>query len=168
MTRRFLATFAVARRSPEGFLDSPPVATARGQKIREVADFRMGSYCACSRPAECRSARVSRPLVWRSMTPMARVLLADSQPRVNEGREALLSRGDAHQVIGRSSSAEETLMLVGRLCPDLVLIDAVLGLEGSPSLVARVLESRPEIKVLVLGDDHDPDLLMASIRAGAA
>ncbi len=37
---------------------------------------------------------------------MARVLLADSQPLFNEALEALLSRGDAHQVIGRSSSAE--------------------------------------------------------------
>ena len=99
---------------------------------------------------------------------MARVLLADSQPLFNEALEALLSRSDAHQVIGLSSSAEEILMLAGRLCPDLVLIDAVLGLEGSPSLVARVLEIRPGIKVLVLGDDRDPDLLLASIRAGAA
>src|SRR4029450_675508 len=100
--------------------------------------------------------------------PLPTVLAEHSQPLSHAALEAFLSRGDAHQVIGRSSSAEETLMLVGRLCPDLVLIDAVLGLEGSPSLVARVLESRPEIKVLVLGDDHDPDLLMASIRAGAA
>src|SRR5215212_7350073 len=135
MRLRFLATFAVARRSPEGSLDSPSVATARGQKTREVTDFRMGSYCACSRPAECRSARVSRTLVWRSITSMARVLLADPQPLFNEALEALLSRRDVHQVIGRSSS---------------------------------VLEIRPEIKVLVLGDDRDPDLLLASIRAGAA
>jgi DNA-binding NarL/FixJ family response regulator len=98
---------------------------------------------------------------------MAKVLLADSQPLFNEALEALLSR-DAHQVVGRSSSAEETLMMVGQLRPDLVLIDAVLGLEGSPALVARLIEARPETKVLVLGDDHDPDLLLASIRAGAA
>jgi DNA-binding NarL/FixJ family response regulator len=59
-------------------------------------------------------------------------------------------------------------MLVGRLRPDLVLIDAVLGLEGSPSLVTQVVEGCPEIKVLILGDDRDPDLVLASIRAGAA
>jgi DNA-binding NarL/FixJ family response regulator len=99
---------------------------------------------------------------------MARVLLADSQPLFNEALEALLSRGDAHQVIGRSSSAEETFTVVGQLRPDLVLIDAALGLEGSPALVTRLVEARPEVKVLVLGDDRDPDLVLASIRAGAA
>jgi DNA-binding NarL/FixJ family response regulator len=99
---------------------------------------------------------------------MARVLLADSQPLFNEALEALLSRGDAHQVIGRSSSAEETFTVVGQLRPDLVLIDAALGLEGSPALVTRLVEARPEVKVLVLGDDRDPELLLAAIRAGAA
>ena len=69
---------------------------------------------------------------------MARVLLADSQPLFNEALEALFSRDDAHKVVGRCSSAEETFSAVGRLLPDLVLVDAVLGLDGSPSLVARV------------------------------
>jgi DNA-binding NarL/FixJ family response regulator len=99
---------------------------------------------------------------------MASVLLADSQPLFNEALEALLSRGGAHQVIGRRSSAEDTFTMVHRLRPDLVLVDASLGLEGSPSLVARIVEAHPKVKVVVLGDDSDPDLMLAAIRAGAA
>jgi two-component system, NarL family, nitrate/nitrite response regulator NarL len=99
---------------------------------------------------------------------MARVLLADSQPLFNEALEALFSRGDAHQVVGRCSSAEDAFAHVSSLRPDLVLVDASLGLEGSPSLVTRILEARPEARVIVLGDDHDADLLLAAIRAGAA
>jgi DNA-binding NarL/FixJ family response regulator len=99
---------------------------------------------------------------------MARVLLADSQPLFNEALEALFSRDDAHQVIGRCSSAEDGFPRVSSLRPDLVLVDADLGLEGSPSLVARMLEACPRTRVIVLGDDHDPDLLLAAIRAGAA
>jgi DNA-binding NarL/FixJ family response regulator len=99
---------------------------------------------------------------------MARVLLADSQPLFNEALEALFSRGDAHQVVGRCSSAEDVLAHVSSLRPDLVLVDASLGLEGSPNLVTRILEARPEARVIVLGDDHDADLLLAAIRAGAA
>lgn len=99
---------------------------------------------------------------------MARVLLADSQPLFNEALEALFSRDDAHQVIGRCSSAEDAFTHVSSLRPDLVLVDAALGLEGSPNLVARMLEACPETRVIVLGDDHDADLLLAAIRAGAA
>src|SRR5215218_8884377 len=99
---------------------------------------------------------------------MARVLLADSQPLFNEALEALFSRAGAHVVVGRCSSAEETYAAVGRLLPDLVLVDAALGLDGSPCLVTRVLAARPDVKVVVLGDDRDVDLLLAAIRAGAA
>jgi DNA-binding NarL/FixJ family response regulator len=99
---------------------------------------------------------------------MARVLLVDSQPLFNEALEALFSRDDAHQVIGRCSSAEDAFSRVSSLRPDLVLVDAALGLEDSPNLVTRMLEACPEARVIVLGDDHDPDLLLAAIRAGAA
>jgi DNA-binding NarL/FixJ family response regulator len=99
---------------------------------------------------------------------MARVLLADSQPLFNEALEALFSRDDAHQVIGRCSSAEDAFAVVSTIQPDLVLVDAALGLDGSPNLVVRMLEACPEARVIVLGDDHDADLLLAAIRAGAA
>ena len=99
---------------------------------------------------------------------MARLLLADSQPLFNEALEALFSRNDVHQVIGSCSSAEDAFAHVSSLRPDLVLIDAALGLEGSPNLVTRMLEACPQARVIVLGDDNDADLLLAAIRAGAA
>jgi DNA-binding NarL/FixJ family response regulator len=98
---------------------------------------------------------------------MARVLLADSQPLFNEALEALFSRDDAHQVVGRCSTAEDAFTHVTSLRPELVLVDAAMGLEDSPSLVRRIIEACPEARVVVLGDDHDADLLLAAIRAGA-
>jgi DNA-binding NarL/FixJ family response regulator len=99
---------------------------------------------------------------------MARVLLADSQPLFNEALEALFSQNGAHQVIGRCSSAEDAFTRVSSLRPDLVLVDVALGLEGSPNLVTRMLEACPQARVILLGDDHDANLLLAAIRAGAA
>jgi DNA-binding NarL/FixJ family response regulator len=99
---------------------------------------------------------------------MARVLLADSQPLFNEALEALFSRDDSHQVVGRCSTADDAFAHVASLRPELVLVDAALGLEGSPNLVKRILEACPESRVVVLGDDRDPELLLAAIKAGAA
>ena len=98
---------------------------------------------------------------------MARVLLADSQPLFNEALEALFSRGN-HTVVGRCTSAEGAYTAASCLRPDLVLVDAALGLDGSPSLVAQALQVHPGVKVLLLGDDRDAELLLAAIRAGAA
>jgi chemotaxis response regulator CheB len=77
---------------------------------------------------------------------MARVLPADSQPLFNKALETLVSRDDAHEVLGRCSSTEDAYNHVSSLRPDLVLIDATLGLEGSPNLVTRILEARPEAR----------------------
>ena len=99
---------------------------------------------------------------------MARILLADSQPLFNEALEALLTHGGEHEVVGHASSAEEVLAFAGRCRPDLVLVDAAIGLGGPPSVVTRILEADAGIKVLVLGDDQDVELLLAAIRAGAA
>jgi two-component system, NarL family, nitrate/nitrite response regulator NarL len=99
---------------------------------------------------------------------MARVLFADSQPLFNEALEALFSRDDAQQVIGCSSSAEDAFTHVSSLRPDLVLVDAAMGLEGSPNLVTRMLKACPEARVIMLGDDHDADVLLAALQAGAA
>lgn len=99
---------------------------------------------------------------------MARVLLVDSQPLFNEALEALFARDGTHRVIGRCSSRPEAFEMLQSLEPDLVLVDAAIGLGEQPSLVDRLLRERPDTKVVVLGDDHDPNLLIAAIRAGAA
>lgn len=99
---------------------------------------------------------------------MARVLLADSQPLFNEALEALFIREGVHEVVGRSSSPEEAFAVVRGLHPELVLVDAELALPGSPNLIARILEEVPHAKIVVLGNDRDVELLLTSIRAGAA
>jgi two-component system, NarL family, nitrate/nitrite response regulator NarL len=99
---------------------------------------------------------------------MARVLLADSQPLFNEALEALFARDGGHQVIGCCSSRSEAFAMLQSLEPDLVLVDATIGLGERPSLVDRLLRERPATKLVVLGDDHDPNLLLAALRAGAA
>jgi two-component system, NarL family, nitrate/nitrite response regulator NarL len=99
---------------------------------------------------------------------MARVLLVDSQPLFNEALEALFARDGEHEVVGRSSSSRDAFDLVTNLRPDLVLVDAIVGLSDSPSLIDRILRARPTTKVVALGDDHDINLLMATLKAGAA
>jgi two-component system nitrate/nitrite response regulator NarL len=99
---------------------------------------------------------------------MARVLLVDSQPLFNEALEALFARDGEHEVVGRSSSPADAFAMVQGLEPDLVLVDAAIGLGETPSLVDRILRERAAIKVVALGDDRDANLMMAALKAGAA
>ena len=98
---------------------------------------------------------------------MARALLVDSQRLFTEALEALFLQDGTHVVVGRSCYPDEAVAEVRRLRPDLVLANADLALDGSPTLAARMLREHPDAKVLVLGDDQDLELLVAALRAGA-
>jgi two-component system nitrate/nitrite response regulator NarL len=98
---------------------------------------------------------------------MARVLPADRQPLFNQALEALLDGNGQHEVVGRCSQADEVPLAVRCLEPDLLLLDAGVALSGSPTLLERVLDERPGLKVLVLALELDLKLVVDAIGAGA-
>ncbi len=66
---------------------------------------------------------------------MARVFLADCQPLFNEALEALITRDGRNKVVGQASAAAQVTDSVVQVEPDLVVLDADLGLAGRPTLV---------------------------------
>jgi DNA-binding NarL/FixJ family response regulator len=98
---------------------------------------------------------------------MARVFLADCQPLFNEALEALISRDGRNEVVGQASTVGQVSESVVHLKPDLVVIDAELGLSNRPTLVETILHDLAETKVILLAQETDIDLLLLAIRSGA-
>ncbi len=98
---------------------------------------------------------------------MARVFLADCQPLFNEALEALIQRDGRNEVVGSGSTAAQVVGAVGRLRPDLVVVDADLALVSRPTLVEGVLDQLPGAKVMLLTQEIDLELLLSAIRSGA-
>jgi DNA-binding NarL/FixJ family response regulator len=98
---------------------------------------------------------------------MARVFLADCQPLFNEALEALIERDGRNDVVGSGSTVAQVVGAVGRLRPDLVVVDAELALAARPTLVETVLDHLPGTKVMLLTQEIDLDLLLGAIRSGA-
>jgi DNA-binding NarL/FixJ family response regulator len=97
----------------------------------------------------------------------ARVLIVDDHPLT---REALSSLLEAHgfDVLGAASDGVEAIAMVGRLRPDVVLLDLSMpGLDGLSAL-PRLREAAPEAEVVVLTASGTEENLLAAIRAGAA
>ena len=96
-----------------------------------------------------------------------RIVIVDDHPLT---REALSSLLGAHgfDVVGLASDGTEAIREVGRLQPDLVLLDlsmpGVDGLSALPSL----REAAPECEVVVLTASGTEENLLQAIRAGAA
>jgi DNA-binding NarL/FixJ family response regulator len=96
-----------------------------------------------------------------------RIVIVDDHPLT---REALSSLLGAHgfDVVGLASDGEEAIHEVGRLQPDLVLLDLSMpGLDGLAAL-PRLRDAAPECEVVVLTASGTEENLLQAIRAGAA
>jgi DNA-binding NarL/FixJ family response regulator len=96
-----------------------------------------------------------------------RIVIVDDHPLT---REALSSLLGAHgfDVVGLASDGEEAIHEVGRLQPDLVLLDLSMpGLDGLAAL-PRLRDAAPKCEVVVLTASGTEENLLQAIRAGAA
>ncbi|MPZ22317.1 MAG: response regulator [Dehalococcoidia bacterium] len=102
--------------------------------------------------------------------PVIRVLLADDQTLVRAGFRALLDAEDDIEVVGEAGNGEEAVALVGRLQPDVVLMD--IRMPGLDGLVAteRITgdEKLREVKVVILTTFDLDEYVFEALRLGAS
>ncbi|HST65548.1 MAG TPA: response regulator transcription factor [Mycobacteriales bacterium] len=98
---------------------------------------------------------------------MIRVLLVDDHPVVRDGLRGMFSGEPDFEVVGEAADGYEAVTLVGRLDPDVVLMDLRMpGVDGVTA-IGRIVRGGSRARVLVLTTyDTDSDVLPA-IEAGA-
>ncbi|WP_173922928.1 response regulator transcription factor [Agromyces sp. Marseille-P2726] len=99
---------------------------------------------------------------------MIRVLVADDHPIVRSGIVGLLSAAEDIEVVGEAADGVAAVRLAVELEPDLVLMDLRMpGLDGAEA-TARILEDRPQAKVLILTTYETDEHILGAIEAGAS
>jgi DNA-binding NarL/FixJ family response regulator len=96
-----------------------------------------------------------------------RVLIADDQPLVRSGLRAILGPEPDLEVIGEAADGAEAVAKVGRLEPDVVLMD--VQMPGTDGLAAtREIAAAGGPGVIVLTTFGHDEYLFEALRAGAA
>ncbi|OYW31475.1 MAG: DNA-binding response regulator [Chthoniobacter sp. 12-60-6] len=96
-----------------------------------------------------------------------RIVLIDDHPIMRHGLAQLIRAEDGLDVIGEAGSAREGLEVVGRLKPDLAVIDLTLPDKNGLELVKDIRAAHPATQCLVLSM-HDETLYgERALRAGA-
>jgi DNA-binding NarL/FixJ family response regulator len=98
---------------------------------------------------------------------MFRILIADDHDVARGGIRALLENHPGWQVCGEAKDGRETVDLVAKTKPDLILLD--IGMPNLNGLEAtrQILATAPEALILIL-TMHDTDQLVREVlRAGA-
>jgi NarL family two-component system response regulator LiaR len=103
------------------------------------------------------------------MTSPVRLVLVDDHRVVTRSLKAYLESFPDMAVVGTAASGEELLEHVDEWKPQIVLQDLLLpgGMDGIEA-TRRVLERRPEVKVIALTASMDEARMMGVLRAGAA
>jgi DNA-binding NarL/FixJ family response regulator len=87
-----------------------------------------------------------------------RVLLVDPDERILASLAGLLCIGNRCLVVGAAGSAEVALGLAADSAPDVVVVDPRLpGIEAGAALIARIRETCPAARILVLSSSGSAD-----------
>jgi len=94
--------------------------------------------------------------------------MVDDHTLLRQGLRAFLENYDDVQVVGDVSTGEEALTRVGELRPDVVLMDIMMqGMNGLEA-TRRIRQQYPEVRVLVVTQFDDRQLVLSLLQAGAA
>lgn len=100
------------------------------------------------------------------MNPI-RLMIVDDHIVVRRGLRSMLAGADDVEIVGEASDAGEAVELVTMVEPDIILLDIRMpGMDGLRLL--RVLSDRlPQIKVIILTNYDEEQLLLEAFRVGA-
>ena len=99
------------------------------------------------------------------MSGTPRVVLVDDHGLFRSGVRAEL--GPRVDVIGEADDVGPAVEVIGRLLPDVVLLDVHLPGGGGQAVVQAIKASHPSVRFLALSASDAPEDVIAVIRAGA-
>jgi len=98
---------------------------------------------------------------------LIRVLIVDDHPIVRRGLQSLLSSYSDIEVVGEAEDGTAAFAAIKELNPDVVLLDIQMaGLDGI-ELTSRILQSTPQIKIIILTAYNNEEYVLGAFRAGA-
>jgi DNA-binding NarL/FixJ family response regulator len=101
------------------------------------------------------------------MMPKIKVLVADDHTILRDGICALLALAEDMEVVGEASNGSEALEMVGKVNPDVVLMDIAMPIMNGLEAMLRLHKEFPRTRVLVLTQYDDREYVLPAIQAGA-
>ena len=96
-----------------------------------------------------------------------RVLITDDHIVVRKGIQALLATEPDIDVVGEAENGRQAVTEVGRLEPDVILMDLVMPEMDGVEAIRRISQQQPGARILVLTSFAADDKVFPAIQAGA-
>ena len=99
---------------------------------------------------------------------MTSVLIADDQALVRVGLRKILENEPGTSVVGEAVDGEDAVTAVGRLRPDVVLMDIRMPVLDGIEATRRIVRAQPDTRVLILTTFGLDTYVYDALRAGAS
>ena len=101
------------------------------------------------------------------MSQRIKVAIVDDHPMVAEGIQAILESYDDIEVVATLCDGEEAVAELGRVRPDVILMDLNMPKLGGLSATEIILEQAPETRILILTMHDSPEYISTVLNHGA-
>lgn len=95
------------------------------------------------------------------------VLIADDHPMFRKGMRSLLESMPGIQVVGEAQNGSEAVTMAAAQQPDVVLMDLQMPDGGGLAATRQIIETSPNVHVLVVTLFENDESIFAALRAGA-
>lgn len=96
-----------------------------------------------------------------------KLFLVDDHKVVRSGIKALVETEPSLEVIGEASDGREAVAKVSQKSPDVILMDLVMPEMDGVEATKRIIEDKPEGKILILTSFSEEERIIQAIKAGA-
>lgn len=97
-----------------------------------------------------------------------RVLISDDHPLVRRGLRVILEASQHYAVCGEAGDGYQTLRLAEELAPDILILDISMPPPNGLEVAARIRQTRPDTKILIITMHDAEEMLRAAAGAGAS
>ena len=97
-----------------------------------------------------------------------RVMVVDDHEIVRIGLKQVLDLSGEFEVVGQAADGEEAVRVAAEVSPDLVLMDVIMPRKDGVEACREIMESAPEVRVVMLTASNAEDAVVESVAAGAS
>ncbi len=107
------------------------------------------------------------PSIETALPKKIRLLIVEDHPTVRAGIHSLLQSAKEIEIVAEAADGLQAVKMADLYKPDFMLLDMELPLLRGDGVLRRVLQSYPEMRVLVLSSHNDREYIKSMLAGGA-
>lgn len=96
-----------------------------------------------------------------------KVIIVDDHPLFREGLKSIIETHKSIEIVGEAGNAKSGIEMISKLKPDLAIVDISLPDKNGITLTKEILESMPDLKILIVSMHAKIDYIAEAFQAGA-